>query len=101
VIEGRGGEDGGLRVFSRYVVLPSGQRINVPSDPGSSAASTAAAARHKRTSNRSKTARAAAMKKKFADGRNHPPARALLGQAPGEAPQPLTLNHPASNPGRF
>ena len=63
VIEGRGGEDGGLRVFSRYVVLPSGQRINVPSDPGSSAASTAAAARHKRTRNRSKTARAAAMKK--------------------------------------
>jgi hypothetical protein len=23
------------------------------------------------------------------------------GEAPGEAPQPLTLNHPASNPGRF
>ena len=33
VVEGRGGEDGHLRVFSRYVVLPGGQRINVPSDP--------------------------------------------------------------------
>ena len=26
---------------------------------------------------------------------------AVDSQAPGEAPQPLTLNHPASNPGRF
>ena len=26
---------------------------------------------------------------------------AVDGQTPGEAPQPLTLNHPASNPGRF
>lgn len=32
VVEGCGGEDGHLRVFSRYVVLPGGQRINVPSD---------------------------------------------------------------------
>jgi hypothetical protein len=32
VVEGRGGEDGRLRVFSRYVVLPGGQRINIPSD---------------------------------------------------------------------
>src|SRR5258708_26486116 len=32
VVEGRGGEDGDLRVFSRYIVLPGGQRINVPSD---------------------------------------------------------------------
>jgi hypothetical protein len=32
VVEGRGGEDGHFRVFSRYVVLPGGQRINVPSD---------------------------------------------------------------------
>jgi hypothetical protein len=32
VVEGRGGEDGHLRVFSRYVVLPGGQRINIPSD---------------------------------------------------------------------
>jgi hypothetical protein len=33
VVEGRGGEDGKLRVFSRYVVLPNGQRINLGADP--------------------------------------------------------------------
>jgi hypothetical protein len=32
VVEGRGGEDGNLRVFSRYVVLPDGQRINLGAD---------------------------------------------------------------------
>jgi hypothetical protein len=35
VVEGRGGEHGDLRVFSRYVVLPSGQRINLADDFGS------------------------------------------------------------------
>jgi len=39
VIEGRGGENGHLRVFSRYVVLPSGQRINVAGDSPSVSAS--------------------------------------------------------------
>jgi hypothetical protein len=29
VVEGRGGEDGELRVFSRYLVLPGGRRINL------------------------------------------------------------------------
>ena len=33
VVEGRGGEDGNLLVFSRYVVLPDGQRINLGADP--------------------------------------------------------------------
>ncbi len=33
VVEGRGGEHGDLRVFSRYVVLPGGQRINLVDDP--------------------------------------------------------------------
>ena len=32
VVEGRGGEHGNLRVFSRYVVLPGGQRINLTDD---------------------------------------------------------------------
>lgn len=32
VVEGRGGEHGSLRVFSRYVVLPGGQRINLTDD---------------------------------------------------------------------
>ena len=31
VVEGYGGEEGYLRVISRYVVLPGGRRINVPS----------------------------------------------------------------------
>lgn len=34
VVEGRGGENGELRVFSRYVVLPGGRRINLPNDLG-------------------------------------------------------------------
>jgi len=29
VVEGHGGENGHLRVFSRYVVLPGGRRINL------------------------------------------------------------------------
>jgi hypothetical protein len=32
VVEGRGGENGDLRVYSRYVVLPSGERINLGGD---------------------------------------------------------------------
>jgi hypothetical protein len=38
VVEGRGGENGHLRVVSRYVVLPGGRRINVPADLGQQAA---------------------------------------------------------------
>ena len=32
VVEGYGGEEGKLRVIARYVVLPGGQRVNVPAD---------------------------------------------------------------------
>jgi len=32
VVEGCGGAEGQLRVFSRYVVLPGGQRINLADD---------------------------------------------------------------------
>jgi len=32
VIEGCGGQDGDLQVIARYVVLPTGRRINVPVD---------------------------------------------------------------------
>jgi hypothetical protein len=62
VVEGRGGEDGRLRVFSRYVVLPGGQRINVPPDPGQLPALSAPAPRQKRNRHRSRTARAASKK---------------------------------------
>ena len=41
VVEGHGGGDGNLRVFSRYVVLPNGQRINLGADLGGSTASRA------------------------------------------------------------
>jgi hypothetical protein len=34
VVEGRGGEEGHLRIFSRYVVLPGGRRINLFDDFG-------------------------------------------------------------------
>jgi len=47
VVEGRGGEDGHLRVFSRYVVLPGGQRINVPPDLDALPALSAHTSRHK------------------------------------------------------
>jgi hypothetical protein len=45
VVEGHGGEDGNLRVFSRYLVLPNGQRINLGADLGGSVASRARRAR--------------------------------------------------------
>jgi hypothetical protein len=32
VVEGYGGAEGNLRVIARYVLLPDGHRINVPSD---------------------------------------------------------------------
>ena len=52
VVEGRGGEDGHLRVVSRYVVLPGGQRINVPPDPSQPSGLRAPAPRHKRVQSR-------------------------------------------------
>ncbi len=43
-----------------------------------------------------------ALGKKICACRGEPPGGSDVEcQAPGEAPQPLTLNHPASNPGRF
>jgi hypothetical protein len=32
VVEGRGGADGNFRAMARYVLLPSGQRINLPAE---------------------------------------------------------------------
>src|SRR3984893_2789091 len=62
VVEGRGGEDGHLRVVSRYVVLPGGQRINVPSDPGQPPGLSAHAPRPKRARSRARPARMATKK---------------------------------------
>jgi len=41
VVEGRGGAEGNFRTIARYVVLPSGRRINVPADPHRPAAARA------------------------------------------------------------
>ena len=38
VVEGRGGEAGALQVYSRYVVLPGGKRINLVDDSKAKAA---------------------------------------------------------------
>jgi len=62
VVEGRGGEDGHLRVVSRYVVLPGGQRINVPSDPGRTLGLSVHAPRHGRARSRARPSRMATKK---------------------------------------
>jgi hypothetical protein len=62
VVEGRGGDEGHLRVISRYVVLPGGQRINVPSDLGQPPALSAHTSRHKRVRNGRRPARMRAKK---------------------------------------
>jgi hypothetical protein len=74
VVEGRGGEDGHLRVVSRYVVLPGGHRINVPSDLGQPPGLSAHAPRHKRVRNRARSSRMATKKimQKAGTTRQHP-----------------------------
>lgn len=69
VVEGRGGEDGNLRVFSRYVVLPDGRRINLGADSVGSAPSRARRARSRQAAapNGGKQA-AARLKKTSANG---------------------------------
>jgi hypothetical protein len=62
VVEGRGGEDGHLRVFSRYVVLPGGQRINVPSDLSKFGVMSVHAPRGKRGRSQARTSRTTAKK---------------------------------------
>jgi hypothetical protein len=62
VVEGRGGEDGHLRVVSRYVVLPGGQRINVPSDLSQVPGLSARAPQHKRARSRARPSRMATKK---------------------------------------
>jgi hypothetical protein len=74
VVEGRGGEDGHLRVVSRYVVMPGGQRINVPSDPGQPPGLSAHTPRHKQVPSRAKPSRMATKKnmQKAGTTRQHP-----------------------------
>jgi hypothetical protein len=56
VVEGRGGENGDLRVFSRYLVLPGGERINLADDFGGNFAGPASPrARRRRATGRNGT----------------------------------------------
>jgi hypothetical protein len=70
VVEGFGGEEGGLRVIARYVVLPGGQRINVPADLSRPTSPRALAFRRSANSKQSLTkGRASSRGKKFAPRR--------------------------------
>ena len=97
-----GGEYGHLRVSSRYVMLPGGQRINVAIYLGRPNRIACATARQlpKRPSQSARQARDRPAKKICARAGTTRARATLTDQTPGEAPQPLTLNHPASNPGR-
>jgi hypothetical protein len=55
VVEGFGGAEGKLHVIARYIVLPSGQRINVPADATESVTPPALAFRRRANSKRSQT----------------------------------------------
>jgi hypothetical protein len=75
VVEGVGGEEGHLRVFSRYLVLPGGQRINLADDFGGNFAGPASPRTRRRTRNQNENQaqnrgkdRSAAVKKIMARG---------------------------------
>ncbi len=53
VVEGYGGEKGQLRVIARYVVLPGGRRINVPTDVSTPAVPRALAFRRRASAKQS------------------------------------------------
>ena len=105
VVEGRGGDEGHLRVFSRYVVLPGGRRINLADDFGGNFAGPASprttSSRTSRTELKIGGKAPPAGRKKLCSRAEPPANTAVNRQTPGEAPQPLTLNHPVSNPGRI
>jgi hypothetical protein len=67
VVEGYGGEEVQLRVIARYVVLPGGRRINVPTDASTPAAPRALAFRRRASAKQSPPKnRPASSGKKFA-----------------------------------
>ena len=67
VVEGYGGEEGKLRVIARYVLLPSGQRINVPAAPSKTATPQARAFRRRANAKRSQpNSRSTVIRKKIA-----------------------------------
>ena len=94
--------NGSLRVIARYVVLPGGRRINVPADLPARLRRARCASAASSSAKQSARPRAEPQSggKKFAAAPEPADALDVNGIAPGEAPQPLTLNHPALNPGR-
>jgi hypothetical protein len=100
VVEGFGGDEGNFRVTARYIVMPGGFRINVPADLSSSPAPRVLAFRRRASTKKSQPkTRAASGSKKSRRGEEPVNQPRVDGVAPGEAPQPLTLNHPALSPG--
>src|SRR5215831_16308847 len=63
VVEGFGGEEGNFRVIARYIVLPGGQRINVPAELSSQPAPRAVAFRRRANTKKSQTHTASQSKK--------------------------------------
>lgn len=69
VVEGFGGDEGALRVVSRYLILPNGRRVNVPAHSSQPASSRLSARRRSPKLMRSKAKmRSAGNRKKIAGG---------------------------------
>ena len=102
VVEGYGGGEGKLRVIARYLLLPDGNRINVPGELSRRrlAAGTSGQATLRTRSEPGQNGAPRRTKKNSLPAVELPSDTNVDWMAPGEAPQPLTLNHPASNPGR-
>ena len=99
VVEGRGGEDGHLRVFSRYIVLPGGRGSMFRPISSKFGAMSVHAPRGKRGRSQDRPARTAA-KKNMQWRRNHPATPELIicagrsppaphPQSPGVEPRPF------------
>jgi hypothetical protein len=99
VVEGCGSDEGRMRVIARYIVLPSGRRINVPPELPLPASVDAAFPPHDRKNSPIQGPYAFQWQKICRAGELADPYDVGC-IASGEAPQPLTLNHPALNPGR-
>ncbi len=117
VVEGRGGYCGRFRVSARQLIMPDGWWIDLPINPdlepdlehpdlGTSRLGTLAPGHCVgKVLARSKWGTAqtviSSQQKNLHRWTERDARSAVNCSAPGEAPQPLTLNHPALNPGRI
>ncbi len=97
VVEGRGGQYGHLRISARYLILPGGRRVEVLSTLGRPSRLRRQCRQPHQPQNLS-PGRTRGSAKKFAHGGGTTRGEWRSSYAPGEAPQPLTLNHPALEP---